>query len=83
MEYIYQFQTKAMCRSYSSWIYNYIPVQSVPITTKVHGEVYSIQHYVIQFDSDRFVVFSGYSGVLHQLNWRPRYNWNIIESGVI
>ena len=37
--------------SYGSWMY----VQSVPITTKVvssntfHGEVYSIQHYVIKF----------------------------------
>ena len=35
-----------------------LPVQSVPITTKVvssnsvHGEVYSIQHYVIKFVSD-------------------------------
>jgi hypothetical protein len=35
-----------------------LPVQSVPITTKVvssnpiHGEVYSIQHYVINFVSD-------------------------------
>ena len=35
-----------------------LPVQSVPITTNVvslnpiHGEVYSIQHYVIQFVSD-------------------------------
>jgi hypothetical protein len=35
-----------------------LPVQSVPITTKVvssnpvHGEVYSIQHYVIKFLSD-------------------------------
>jgi hypothetical protein len=35
-----------------------LPVQSVPITTKVvslnpvHGERYSIQHYVIKFDSD-------------------------------
>ena len=39
--------------SYGSWI-----VQSVPITTKVvssnpvHGEMYSIQHYVIKFFSD-------------------------------
>ena len=38
-------------------IYKYI-MQSVPITTKVvssnpvHGEVYSIQHYVIRFVSD-------------------------------
>ena len=35
-----------------------LPVQSVPITTKVeslnlaHGEVYVIQHYVIKFVSD-------------------------------
>ena len=35
-----------------------LPVQSMHITTKVvssnpvHGEVYSIQHYVIKFDSD-------------------------------
>jgi hypothetical protein len=35
-----------------------IPVQSMPITTKVlrlnptHGEVYLIQHYVIKFVSD-------------------------------
>jgi hypothetical protein len=48
-------------------------VQSVPITTKVvssspvHGEVYSIQHYVksLSVTYDRSVVFSGYSGYLH------------------
>ena len=31
---------------------------------------------------DRPVVFSGYSGFLHQQNWPPRYSWNIVESGV-
>jgi len=44
------------------------------ITTKavssnpVHGEVYSIQYYVKKFVSDfcRSVVFSWYSGFLHQ-----------------
>ena len=44
-------------------------MQSVPITANVvnsnpaHGEVYSIQHYVIKFVSDlrRLVVFLGYS----------------------
>jgi len=46
-----------------------LPVQSVPITTKVvssnlvHGEVYLIQHYVIKFVSD--LVFPGYSDFLH------------------
>ena len=56
-----------------------LPVQSVPITTKVvssnpvQGEVYSIQHYVIKFVSDlyRSVVFSGYST-----------NKTVVESGV-
>ena len=31
-----------------------------------HGEVYSIQHYLIKFVSDLSVVFYGYSGFLHQ-----------------
>jgi hypothetical protein len=40
------------------WLDFQLPVQSVPITTNVvssnpvHGEVYSIQHYVIKFVSD-------------------------------
>jgi hypothetical protein len=43
--------------SYGNWIYNYLCNQC-PITTKVvslnaaHGQVYSIQHYVIKFVSD-------------------------------
>jgi hypothetical protein len=31
---------------------------------------------------DRSVVFSGFSGFLHQYNWQPWYNWNIVESGL-
>ena len=48
-----------------------LPMQSVPITINVvssnptYGEVYSLQHYVIKFVG-RSVVFSGYSGFLHQ-----------------
>ena len=30
---------------------------------------------------NRSVVFSAYSGFLHQWNWSPRYSWNIVESG--
>jgi hypothetical protein len=30
----------------------------------------------------RLVVFSVYSGFLHQYNWPPWYNWNIVESGI-
>jgi hypothetical protein len=59
-----------------SWnqTHNHSGDKQVPITTKVvslnpiHDEVYSIQHYVIKFvvTCDRLVVFSGYSGFLHQ-----------------
>jgi hypothetical protein len=46
-----------------------LPMRSLPINTNnlsskpVHGEVYSIQHYVIKFVSDlrHVVVFFGYS----------------------
>jgi hypothetical protein len=31
---------------------------------------------------DRSVVFSRYSGFLHQKYWPPRYNWNINESDI-
>jgi hypothetical protein len=50
------------------WLELQLPVQSVPITTKVvssnsvHGEVYSIQHYMIKFVSDLWQV----GGFLHQ-----------------
>ena len=48
-----------------------------------HGEVYSIQHYVIKFVSDLRQV----GGFLWELqfpppNWPPWYNWNIVESGI-
>ena len=60
--------------SYGSWIYNYLCNQCLsPLTlwvkTPVHGEVYSIQDYVINF--------------LRVLRFPPpRYNWNMVESGV-
>ena len=45
------------------------------------GNVYLIQHCVIKFVSDLRQV-SGRLRVLHQYNWPPQYNWNIVESGV-
>ena len=45
---------------------------AVPIITNVvswnpvHGEVYSIQHYVMSVNCGRSVVFSGYFGFFHQ-----------------
>jgi hypothetical protein len=49
----------------------------VPITSKVvslnpvHGEVYSMQHYVMKFVSDRSLVFSGYFGFPTTIRSRP------------
>jgi hypothetical protein len=37
---------------------------------------------VCQWLAKRSVVFFGSSSFLHQKNWPPRYNWNIVESGV-
>ena len=53
-------------------------------TCTAHGEVYSIQHYVIKFVSD----LRGVCGFLRVLlfptsiNWSSRYFWNVVESGV-
>ena len=61
-----------------------LPVQWVPITTKVvgsnpaHGEVYSIQEHVIKYVSDLRQV----GGFLRVPRFPPRYNWNIAESGI-
>jgi hypothetical protein len=43
-------------------------ITNVVSLNPVHGEMYSIQHYVIEFLSDLRQVggFSGYSGSLHQ-----------------
>ena len=59
-----------------------IPVQFTNIVSlnPPHGEVYSIQHYVIKFVSDLRQV-GGFLRVL----WLPppiKTDWNIVESGV-
>jgi hypothetical protein len=65
-------------------------VQAVPITTKVvssnpiHGEVYSIQLYVMKFLSDLQQV-GGFLRVLRfppPIKLTPQYNWNIVENCV-
>ena len=67
-----------------------LPVESVPITSKVvssnlvHGEVYSIQHYVTQYISD-FRQIGSFRLVLQlppPISWLPRYSWHIVESGI-
>ena len=66
-------------------------MQSVSITTydvslnPAHGEVYSIQHYVIKIVID-FRQVGGfllwYSDFLHQQNWPPWYIRDIVKSGI-
>ena len=73
--------------AYGSWIYNYLYNQYLSPLKFVrsnpgHGHVYLIQHYSLSVTCDRSVVFSGYSGFLHQQNWSPQYNWNIVESDI-
>jgi hypothetical protein len=59
---------------HNGMVVGFTTVQSVPITTKVvssnpvHDEVSSIKHYVIKFVGDlrQVLVFSGYTGFLHQ-----------------
>jgi hypothetical protein len=52
-------------QNFKIFIHILLPIQSVPITTDVvssnhaHGEVYSIQHYVIKFINHRSVVSRG------------------------
>jgi hypothetical protein len=43
---------------------------------------YKIMWSSLSVTCDRSLVFSGYSGFLHQSNWLPQYNLNIVESGV-
>jgi hypothetical protein len=58
----------------------------VPITTKVvssnpaRDNVYSIQHFGIKFVSDVRQVGVICAGT--PVNWPPRYNRNVVESGV-
>jgi len=61
------------------WAYTSVSIISITSTVSLnpaHGEVYSIHHndYVIEFFSDLRRVGG--------LNWPPRYNWNIVESGI-
>jgi hypothetical protein len=41
--------------------------------------LYNIMWKGLSLTCGRSVVFSRYSGFLHQLNWLPRYNWHIVK----
>jgi hypothetical protein len=50
-----------------------LPLQSVHFTTHVHGEVYSIQHYVIKFVSDKFSLGT----LASSINKTDRHDFNV------
>jgi len=53
----------------------------VVCSNPVHGEVYSIQQYVIKFVSDLRQA-GGFLRFPPSKNLPPRYSWNIVKSGV-
>ena len=69
---------------YGSWIYKAISAYHHVCCEFASRSGRNVHYYVIKFvsDLDRSMVFSGSSGFLHQYNLLPRYNWNIVESGV-
>ena len=75
--------------SCGSWIYNFLCNQWLS-PLKLWARIphmarcirYNIMWYILSVTWDRSVFFSVYSCFLHQWNWPPRYNWNIVESGV-
>ena len=75
--------------SYGSWVYSYLCIQSLsPLTLWVRIPLrWGVLDTTLcdeswYSDLRRSVVFSRYSGFLHQWNWPPRYRWNSVESGV-
>jgi hypothetical protein len=54
----------------------------VLIPLMVRCTKYNIIWSSLSMTCGRSVLFSGYYGFFYQLNWPPRYNWNIVESGI-
>jgi hypothetical protein len=83
-KYIYftTFWGKSWPWSYGSWIYNYLynqclsPLMWVRIAIRARCTTLCDK---VSVTCDRLVVFSGSYGFLHQSNWPPRYNWNIVN----
>ena len=75
--------------SYGNWIYNDLCNQCLsPLKLWVRTPFmarctrYNIMWKNLSVTCGRSAVFSVHSGFHHQLKWPPRYNWNIVESGV-
>jgi hypothetical protein len=71
-------------RSRDSMVVGFRTKLTMPITTTVvrsspaHGKLWFVKKFYVT--CDRSVVFSGYSGFLHQSNVPPRYTWDIVKS---
>ena len=79
------FKALSWLGSYGSWIYNDIVHMQSEFSAYHHCscefESRSCEVYSIKFISDLRQV-SDFLWELHQYNWQPQYNWNIVESGV-
>ena len=65
---------------YAISVYHHKSCESVPRSSTRRGVLdTTICDKVCQWLA---VIFSGYSGFLHQWNWPPWYNWYIVEIGV-
>ena len=71
------------------WIYNYLchrclSLQMSWVRIPLIPRCTTLCNKVIRWLVAGQWFFSGYSGFLlvHQYNWQPRYNWNIVESDV-
>ena len=85
--YIWQKQGPSWPWSYGSWIYNYLRNQyRLPLMLWVRISIRDyVQHYVIKFVSDlrkvgEFLWILRFPPPIKLT--APRYNWNIVESGV-
>jgi neutral trehalase len=52
------------------------------LATRRWFSLYNIMWYSLSVTCDTSVVFSSYYGFLHQYNFPPRYNWNIVVRGL-
>ena len=73
--------------SYGSWILNYLCNQCLSplmlwVWISIWARCTTLCDKSLSVTCDRSVVFCGSSGFLYQLNWPPRFNWNIVESGI-
>ena len=74
---------------YTSWIYNYLCSHCLwPLKLWIRAPFmarctrYNICDKVCQWLATGRSVFPGYCDFLHQWNWQPWYNWNIVEKRV-